>query len=321
MEGWEFGRSVRRWRDRVSPEVVGLPVGSRRRASGLRREELAGLAGISTDYLTRLEQGRARSPSPQVVEALARALRVSDLERRLIFELAGHSAPGPDVVPSRITASVQRLLQRLADTPVAVYDATWTLLAANAPCNALMGQTTAWQGLERNALWRSFVGPGNRVIHSPQDRAQLQAGQVADLRRTASRYPVDRHVRKLIDQLTAHSPRFAELWEQDNADPVPDDQSKRKVVDHPAVGPITLDCDVLLVATDDLRLMIYTAEPGTEDAERLALAMVLGTQQMVDCPSTGLPWCWSGLVLVLVLRVLGQPDGCLSSGSRPRLVA
>lgn len=281
MEAWEFGRAVRRWRDRVTPGAVGLPPGSRRRASGLRREELAGLAGISTDYLTRLEQGRATSPSPQVVEALARALRVSDSEHDLLFELAGLSAPGPGVVPSRISASVQRLLDRVADTPVAVYDATWTLLDANPPYDALMGETTSWQGLERNALWRNFVGPGTRVVHSPEEKAELLAGQVADLRRTAARYPADQQLRTLVRELTAHSPRFAELWARDDAEP-DQAQSKRKVVDHPSVGPISLDCDVLFVATDDVRLMVYTAEPGTEDAERLALAIVLGTQQLIE---------------------------------------
>src|ERR1700748_3636926 len=106
MDSWEFGRTVRRWRDRVRPEAVGVSVGGRRRATGLRREELAGLAGISVDYLTRLEQGRATSPSVQVVEALARALRVSDAERDLIFRLAGHATPGHDVVSSPITPTV-----------------------------------------------------------------------------------------------------------------------------------------------------------------------------------------------------------------------
>src|SRR6201993_5634292 len=110
MDSWEFGRTVRHWRDRVTPTAVGLPVGGRRRAAGLRREELAALAGISVNYLTRLEQGRATSPSAQVVEALARALRVSDAERDLIFRLAGHATPGHDVVSSAITPSVQRLL-------------------------------------------------------------------------------------------------------------------------------------------------------------------------------------------------------------------
>lgn len=281
MESWEFGQVLRRWRDRVEPETVGVPVGRRRRASGLRREELAGLAGISSDYLTRLEQGRATGPSAQVVEALARALRLPDTERDLLYRLAGHAPPGPDVAPSRITPSVQRLLDRLANTPVAVYDATWTLVLANAPYDALMGETSTWRGIERNAIWRNLLGPGSRVVHTAQEQAEHEARLVADLRLTTSRYPADRALRRLISQLANASPRFAELWNSDAPAPLPD-PSKRKVVDHPAVGRITLDCDTLIVALDDLRIMVYTAEPGTADAERLALAVVLGTQALVE---------------------------------------
>ncbi|WP_328616771.1 helix-turn-helix transcriptional regulator [Amycolatopsis sp. NBC_00355] len=279
METWEFGRMVRRWRDRVAPETAGVPVGRRRRATGLRREELAGLAGISADYLTRLEQGRATSPSVQVVEALARALRLADGERDLLFRLAGHAAPGLDVVPSRITPSVQRLLDRLAHTPVAVYDATWTLVVANAAYDALMGETTAWRGIERNAVWRHLAGPGTRAVHTPAEHAEFVAQLVADLRLNVARYPADRSVTRLVEQLS-RTPRFVELWDAGAPGPA-QETSRHKVVDHPLVGRITLDCDTLIVAADDLRIMVYTAEPGTEDAERLDLAIVLGTQTLV----------------------------------------
>lgn len=281
MESLGFGSTVRRWRDRVTPEVAGLPAGNRRRASGLRREELAALAGISTDYLTRLEQGRATSPSAQVVEALARSLRVSDADRDLLFRLAGHAAPGVDLVPTRITPSVQRLLDRLTHTPVAVFDATNTLLVANAPYDALMGDVSAMKGIERNTVWRHLVGPGSRARHTPAERAEFEARIVADLRMTASRYPTDRSLLRLVNTLAALSPRFVELWERDLPGDATD-ASKRKIIDHPAVGPIELDCDALIVAGDDLRIIVYTAEPGTEDAERLALAVVLGTQALVD---------------------------------------
>ncbi|BCJ49842.1 transcriptional regulator [Actinoplanes sp. NBRC 14428] len=281
MESWEFGRTVRRWRDRVAPATVGVPVGTRRRASGLRREELAALAGISADYLTRLEQGRATTPSAQVVEALARSLRLSATERGLLYRLAGHATPGPDVIPSRVTPSIQRLLDRLSHTPVIVYDAGWTLVLANAPYNALMGDTTTWRGLARNAIWRNLLGHHNRTVHTPEEQADHEARLVADLRLTAARYPADHALKRLIADLTQQSPRFAELWETADPPPLPD-PSKRKLIDHPAAGRLTLDCDALLVAQDDLRITVYTAEPGTEDAERLALAIVLGTQTLVD---------------------------------------
>jgi transcriptional regulator with XRE-family HTH domain len=281
MDSWEFGRSVRRWRDRVQPTAVGVPIGGRRRAAGLRREELAGLAGISVDYLTRLEQGRATSPSVQVVEALARALRVSDAERDLIFRLAGHATPGHDVVSSRITPSVQRLLDRLANTPVAVFDATWALIVANAPYDALMGQTTSWRGIERNSVWRHLVGPGSRAVQTREEQTELETRLVADLRLTAARYPADQRLKQLIRDLAAQSPRFVKLWESGALEPH-QDVGRHKVIDHPDVGHITVDCDTLIVAADDLRIMIYTAEPDTEDADRLALAIVLGTQSLVD---------------------------------------
>jgi hypothetical protein len=274
MATTEFGHTVRRWRDRVSPEAAGLHAGGHRRAAGLRREELALLAGISVDYVTRLEQGRAANPSEQVVEALGRALRLSGAEREHLFHVAGLVPPGRGTVPAYITPSVQRMLDRLTGTPVAVSDATWTLLLANPLYTALMGQR---HGNERNAVWRNFLGSGGRVRHTPESWRALEAAQVSELRTTASRYPADQRLRRLIAELRANSDRFAELWD---SGAVGRHEASRKTVDHPQVGALTLDCDVLSVAGSDLRIMIYTAEPGTQDAERLALLGVLGTQEL-----------------------------------------
>lgn len=236
---------------------------------------------MSTDYLTRLEQGRATSPSAQVVEALARGLRLPDQERDLLFHLAGHAAPGAELVPSRITPSVQRLLDRLHNTPVAVFDAANTLIVANAPYDALMGDSSAARGIERNTIWRHLVGSGSRVVHSRDEQATFEAQLVADLRMTASRYPADRALARLIGELSALSPRFVELWNS-NAPIDLRETSKHKTIEHPAVGRLTLDCDALIVAGDDLRILVYTAEPGSDDAERLALAVVLGTQAVAE---------------------------------------
>ncbi|MFJ8477567.1 helix-turn-helix transcriptional regulator [Kitasatospora sp. NPDC094011] len=277
MANAEFGRAVRRWRDRCAPEAAGLPAGGHRRAAGLRREELALLAGISADYVTRLEQGRAANPSAQVVGALARALRLSDEERGHLFRLAGLAPPGPDTVPTHIGPSVQRLVDRLAGTPVAVYDATWTLLTANPPYAALMGDPTGRRGHERNGVWRHFIGPGSRARHTEESRRAFEAALVADLRAAADRYPADRPLQRLVGELRAGSGRFAELWD---AGTVGRHEAAHKIIDHPQVGPLTLDCDVLTVAGSDLRIMVYTAEPGTEAAERLALLTVLGTQTL-----------------------------------------
>jgi transcriptional regulator with XRE-family HTH domain len=274
----EFGQAVRRWRDRASPDAAGLPTGRYRRAAGLRREELAQLAGISVDYVVRLEQGRASNPSAQVVEALARALRLSGTERAHLFRLAGLVPPGPQTVPTHITPSVQRMLDRMAGTPVAVYDAAWNLLVANAAYAALLGDPGRWRGNERNGVWRYFFGLNSRVRHTAEDEGPFAAAMVADLRAAAGRYPDDRSLRRLVADLRANSPRFAELWDTGT---VGAHEAAHKTIDHPHVGAVTLDCDILTVAGSDVRLMIYTAEPGTEDAERLALAVVLGTQTLV----------------------------------------
>ena len=280
MATTEFGQMVRRMRDRVTPEAAGLPSGGHRRAAGLRREELALLAAISVDYVTRLEQGRAANPSEQVVEALGRALRLSGAEREHLFHLAGLVPPGRGTVPGYITPSVQRLLDRLTGTPVGVFDAAWTLLLANPLYTALMGEQ---HGSERNGVWRTFLGQGGRVRHTPDSRRALEATQVAELRATAGRYPADQRLRRLIAELRGTSERFAELWD---SGVIGRHEASRKTIDHPQLGPLTLDCDVLSVAGGDLRIMVYTAEPGSEDAERLALLAVLGTQALVDWQTT-----------------------------------
>ncbi|MEV6873359.1 helix-turn-helix transcriptional regulator [Amycolatopsis sp. NPDC051128] len=277
MANTEFGQAVRRWRDRVSPDAVGLPAGGHRRAAGLRREELAMLAGISADYVTRLEQGRASNPSTQIVETLARALRLSRIEREHLFRLAELTPPGPDTVPAYLTPSVQRLLDRLTGTPVAVFDACWTLLVANPLYAALMGDPSGWRAHERNAVWRNLLGPGTRVRHTPASRRAMEGNLVADLRAAAGRYPADRQLRRLVAELRANSARFGELWD---SGAVGHYETARKTIDHPQVGPLTLDCDMLTVAGSDQRVMVYTAEPGSDDAERLALLTVLGTQQL-----------------------------------------
>ncbi|MGI5254841.1 helix-turn-helix transcriptional regulator [Actinacidiphila glaucinigra] len=275
----EFGRAVRRWRDKVSPEAAGLPTGGHRRAAGLRREELAQLAGISVDYITRLEQGRASNPSAQIVEAMARALRLSTTERGHLFELAGLAPPGPETVPAYITPSVHRLLDRMTGTPVVVYDASWTLLKYNPPYAALMGDPSGWRGNERNGVWRHFLGLSSRARRTPEDQAAFETSVVSDLRAAAARYPADQRLRRLVGKLRAHSDRFVELWD---SGAIGRHESARKTIDHLQVGSLLLDCDVLTMTGSDLRIMIYTAEPGTEDAERLALLTVLGTQAMAE---------------------------------------
>lgn len=188
--------------------------------------------------------------------------------------MAGLVPPGQGTGPAYITPSVHRMLDRLTGTPVAVSDASWTLLLANPLYTALMGER---QRRERNGAWRAFLGPGGRVRHTSQSRLAMETAVVADLRSAASRYPEDQRLRHLIAELRANSERFADLWD---CGAVGRHEASRKTVDHPQVGVVTLDCDVLSVAGSDLRIMIYTAEPGSQDAERLELLSVLGTQTL-----------------------------------------
>jgi hypothetical protein len=175
---------------------------------------------------------------------------------------------------------VQRLLDRLADTPVAVLDAAGNLLVTNAPHEALMGPIGGMRGNERNTAWRHLVGAGSRAVHTPAEQAAFEENLVAGLRMTAARYPLDRQLQQLVRDLRAASPRFVELW--DSGATTMGETARRKVIDHPDVGLITLDCDTLVVGPEDLRILAYTAVPGSVDAERLALAIVLGTQSLVE---------------------------------------
>src|SRR3954452_14520173 len=182
----ELAACLRTWRDRLSPADVGLPAGGRRRAPGLRREELAQLAGLSVDYLARLEQGRASHPSPSVLGALARALRLTREERAHLFRVAGHAEPGAGQIDRHITPGVQRILDRLADVPVMVVDAGWEVVALNPLAAALVGDLSD----EPNILRRHFTGMPSRLKRSGEAEETSEADSVADLRYAAGRYPV-----------------------------------------------------------------------------------------------------------------------------------
>ncbi|MEU8238151.1 helix-turn-helix transcriptional regulator [Actinoplanes missouriensis] len=275
MSHHEMARCLRAWRDRLTPASAGLPSGALRRAPGLRREEVAHLAGLSVDYLARLEQGRAGNPSPSVLESLGRALRLSDDENAHLFQLAGHANPRSAGVNRHLTPGVQRMLDRLGDVPVMVLDAAWQLVALNPLCAALLGDLNGESGRRRNLLWRHFTGVASRVVSTPETDAAFEAAAVADLRAAAGRHRHDRNLRALIAELRRSSPRFAELWQRGA---VARHASTRKTIRHPQVGQLTLDCDVLTVEGSDLRIVIYTADPGSPDARTLTLLGTIGTQ-------------------------------------------
>ena len=227
------GSYIQAWRHRLQPADAGLPASSRR-TRGLRREELASLAGISVDYLVRLEQGRATNPSTQVLAALSRALRLTIEERDHLYTVAGQAPPRRSAMPAHVPPSVQRLVDRMADLPVSVYDPAWTIITWNAAWAALMGDASAVSGRDRNLIWRTFTGKSTRVRKSDAEADDFETNAVADLRRAVGTYPDDAGLRQLVDELRQASPRFARLWAERVVNST---GSNSKTIDHPRSAP------------------------------------------------------------------------------------
>lgn len=273
----ELPALLRAWRDRVRPEEVGLPPGLARRAPGLRREELSALAGVSVDYIVRLEQGRARHPSPQLLGALARALRITDDERDHLFRVAGVAVPSRGVVPRHLTPGVQRIVDRLGDVPLAVHSAAWDVLHWNELWAAITGDPSTLSGPERNVAWRHFMLHDSVIEYDDAHAEDFGRDLVADLRAAFGRYPDDPDLAALVARLRTENAEFERLWAQAR---VAEHRASSKTATRTAVGPIRIDCDVLTVPGSDLRVVVYTARPGSEDAQKLELLTVVGSQTL-----------------------------------------
>jgi PAS domain-containing protein len=191
--------------------------------------------------------------------------------------VGGQAPPSSGQISAHLTPGVQRLLDRLQGAPVAVFDAKWDFLAWNPLFAALHGDPGELPTKERNIAWLHFVGPLPRVRQTPEEWEQFGASLVGDLRTATGRYPTDAGLAHLIARLRVQSPEFARLWDSGVAG---EHQSTRKTIEHPQVGPVTLDHDVLTVAGSDLRVLATSTVPGSADAEALALIGVLGTQQL-----------------------------------------
>ncbi|MCV2459300.1 helix-turn-helix transcriptional regulator [Streptomyces sp. ICN988] len=274
----DFAALLRAWRDRLSPTDAGFTVTGGRRAPGLRREELAQLAGLSADSVLRLEQGRATSPSAQVVGALARALQLTRAERDQLYRSAGLLPPRDGTVSTHVPAGIQRLAARLDDVPVGVFTADWTLVWWNTTWSALHGDPAVIPAAERNLAHALFGnGPARASmlpVRSERGPDAFEASIVADLKDAVSRYPADARLDRLVRELRGTSDAFAHHWAtQTSATPHTTD---RKTIRHPEVGDILLDCDVLIVPGADLRMVTYTAATGSSDAGKLDLLRVTG---------------------------------------------
>ncbi|MBP0462095.1 helix-turn-helix transcriptional regulator [Streptomyces montanisoli] len=264
----ELGAALHRWRDRISPAEGGLPEGGPE-DPGMGRTELARLTGLSVDYITRLEQGRATTPSSQVLASLARALRLDDVERRHLFLLAGHSPPATDRVPRRVPPSVRRMLDGMTGTAVGVHDAAWSLITFNPLWAALLGDPSKSAASPcRNVAWRHFTEAPSRVTRTPEQAARFEMALIGDLRAAAARYPTDVDLRALVAELRRASGRFTELW---TSRMTGSHESESVTVHHPDVGAVTVDYDIITVPGCDLRVIAQSAAPGSRAAEAFDL--------------------------------------------------
>ncbi|MEW1656718.1 MULTISPECIES: helix-turn-helix transcriptional regulator [unclassified Streptomyces] len=282
MDRQELAAFLRSRRERIGPAEVGLPTGPRRRTPGLRREEVAQLAFISTEYYTRLEQARGPRPSREVLAGLARALRLSYAERDHLHHLAG-APPGPPPGPSRVVRqSILDLLERLPQAAAIVLSATFEVIAWNPLAAALMEDFSALSPRDRNLVRRAFLGPRpqGRRLYGVSDVEAFARTSARRLRATAARYPDDPEVTRLVHELRSGSEEFARLWDSHEVCAEP---ALCKTFRHPMVGPVTVNCDTLDITDRDQRVVIYTATPGSPSEEALRLLSVVGTQSM-DVP-------------------------------------
>ncbi|MFD6988892.1 helix-turn-helix transcriptional regulator [Streptomyces sp. NPDC059943] len=277
MDKQELGAFLRTRRERLRPEDVGLPSGSRRRTPGLRREEVAVLAHISTEYYVRLEQGRAPRPSGEVLAGIAGALRLTDAESDHLHVLAG-TAPSRTRLHRRdVRPSILALLDRLPQTAAFVMSTAFEVLAWNDLAAALMEDFADLAPEDRNLARRAFLGPAraDTTLYGVSDAAEFRHHVVMELRSTLARYPSDPAVSGLVDELREGSAEFARLWERHDVQAAP---MLTKTFRHPVVGEITVDCDSLTLTDRDQHLVLYSAPPGSHAAEALALLNVLGTE-------------------------------------------
>ena len=268
---------LRRRREALQPEDVGLPRGQRRRTDGLRREEVAGLCHMSTDYYARLERERGPHPSAQMLASIALGMHLSRPERDHLFRLAGHHPPTQGTGVDHISPGMLRVLDRLTDTPAEIITELGETLRQNALGVALTGDATGYHGPARSIVFRWFTDPAARQLYVPEDRAFLSrmfasgAREIATLRGPGSR------AAELAELLLGDSEEFRSLWDTHEVGIRPADV-KRFV--HPELGRLELNCQTLIDPGESHYLHVYTAVPGSESYEKLQLLAVIGAQSL-----------------------------------------
>jgi transcriptional regulator with XRE-family HTH domain len=270
---------LRHRRELLQPEDVGLPRGQRRRTSGLRREEVAALCHMSTDYYARLERERGPQPSEQMIASIAQGLHLSLSERDHLFRLAGHAAPQRGATSEHISPGLLRILDRLADTPAEIVTELGETLRQTPLGVALSGDATGYTGPARSIGYRWFTDPATRELYAPQERAFLSRMFASGLPEIATLRGPDSRAAHYAGLLLARSEEFRRLWDAHEVGVHP--QHVKHFV-HPEVGALELHCQTLLDPDQSHRLVVYTAVPGSESHEKLRLLSVISGQALTD---------------------------------------
>ncbi|MGP3955102.1 MmyB family transcriptional regulator [Nonomuraea sp. 3N208] len=264
----ELAAFLRTRRERLDPRDVALPARrTQRRTPGLRREEVAELAGVSVDYVIRLEQGRGLRPSPEVLEALAGALLLSEDERVYLFDLAEQRPTARRTAPRRATADeagpVSRLVLDLSPLPAMLLNHRFDIIAWNPEMAALVVDFDALPPEQRNSMWLCVLHPGLRDFYRDRERT-LREG-IADLRAAWAAHPDDAALSELIDELTSGSEEVARLWALRD---VRVNGRGKKRLRHATAGPLTIEYEVLApLQAPGQRLVIYrAADPASQRA-------------------------------------------------------
>ncbi|QUX29477.1 helix-turn-helix domain-containing protein [Nocardiopsis akebiae] len=263
----ELAAFLRDRRGRIGQGDVGLPDTGRRRTPGLRRQEVAQLAGMSVEYYVRLEQARGPNPSGQVLSALSRALMLNVDERAYLFHTAGAEPPVTSGPSREISTAVRYLLDGLATTPAYVLDAKYEVLAWNRMAVHFIGDMAELPEGERNLIVWMFSRPEDEPHWDDPHSVCFTQHSVADLRAAYARYPGDPEIARLVTTLLGTSPRFARMWESRE---VRKRRGFSKRVDHPTMGALVFECQLLHVPDTDQRIMMYCPEPGSATERSMA---------------------------------------------------
>ena len=264
-------------RESLQPDDVGLPRGQRRRTTGLRREEVASLAFMSTDYYARLEQQRGPQPSEQMVAAIAQGLHLSLDERDHLFRLAGHPPPSRGASSEHISPGLLRIFDRLQDTPAEIVTELGETLRQTPLGASLTGDLTSHTGAMRSIGYRWFMDPATRARYDPSDHDHLTRLFASGLRGVMTLRGPSSRAAVIADQLLAESAWFREVWEQHEVGVRPNEV---KHFVHPELGSLELSCQSLLDPDQSHMLLVYTAVPGSESYEKLQLLSVIGADAL-----------------------------------------